>query len=53
MTISKGEIKQMPNQPIKLPNVEYEMLSSMAKSKNHREIEAYLLKLINSNYGRK
>jgi len=43
----------MSNQPIKLPSVEYEMLSVMAKSKNHRDITAFLVKLINTSYGRK
>ena len=39
----------MNNKPIKLPNVEYEMLSSRCKKK-HMKLEDYLIKLITEDY---
>mgnify|MGYP001476980433 CR=1 FL=1 len=39
----------MNNKPIKLPNVEYEMLSSRSKKK-HKKIEEYLYGLIREDY---
>lgn len=43
----------MPNQPIKLQNVEYEMLLELAK-KSRMKPDQYLSKLINNEYnGRK
>lgn len=43
----------MPNQPIKLPDVEYEMLCVLAKNKQHKQVIEYLRQLINQQYGRK
>lgn len=40
----------MSNQPIKLPNVEYEMLAQLAKSNTHKQIEQYLINFIKSKY---
>ena len=44
---------EMPNQPIKLPNVEYEMLIKLSQ-KDKQKPEQYLINLINKLYnGRK
>lgn len=44
---------EMPNQPIKLPNVEYEMLIELA-TKERKKPDKYLIDIINRNYnGRK
>lgn len=43
----------MPNQPIKLPNVEYEMLAKLAKSNTHKQIEQYIINLIQGRYNSK
>ena len=43
----------MPNQPIKLPNVEYEMLIKLSQ-KDKQKPEQYLINLLNKLYnGRK
>lgn len=42
----------MPNQPIKLQNVEYEMLLELAK-KSKMKLDQYLSKLINKEYNGK
>ena len=42
----------MPNQPIKLQNVEYEMLLELAK-KSRMKPDQYLSKLINNEYNSK
>ena len=42
----------MPNQPIKLQNIEYEMLLELAK-KSRMKTDQYLTKLINNEYNSK
>ena len=43
----------MPNQPIKLDNVEYEMVCEMTKQKNHQKNSAFVRKLVRDQYNKK